>query len=348
MAESFTHLGTDPVESAWDGTAPEDPSFEVVDETDSAPGRVETPSGDIHFVNASGTLPEMGHQVGRKTRELVPDGPLPFYTTFLARTLEDSPVGRLSHLAGWATRKCATDRIIEGFDGEFRRAAEAFADAIGMTPRSLLKAYAVPETFLWLVGTIHRLAGAPGAVGLGGPPVGGCTSAVIRPPAGDTLLHGCNFDYVGIDFWEQTATVHFYHPDDGLDYVSVTSAGIFGGGLTAMNAAGVTLAVHQHFVDDFDLDGDPVGVTGDRVMRLARNLDEAIDILREQAPVAGWSYVLTEGDSGECAVYETVPGNEHIYRLPDDEVRFGYSNVFWGEELEEAEIDFYPEYRRDN
>ncbi|MFW5967927.1 MAG: C45 family autoproteolytic acyltransferase/hydrolase, partial [Persicimonas sp.] len=143
-------------------------------------------------------------------------------------------------------------------------------------------------------------------------------------------------------------TVVFYHPDDGLDYVAVSSAGILGGGITGMNAAGLTLVVHQHFVDDFDLDGVPVGYAGDRALRHAHNIDEAVAILRDYPPVAGWTYVMTEGDTGRAAVYEVAPGKEHLYELPDDGDRLGYANLYWGEDLVDTEVDYYPQYRRAN
>jgi len=346
MAESFTHLGADAVQTTWGDTSSEEATCTIVEETDERAGRVATPSGDVHFVNASGTLPRMGGQIGQKMSDLVGEGPVPFFSTFLARTFETSSLGGLSHVAGWATRRFGAEPIIERFDGRFREAAEAFADAVGIRSESLLKAYALPETFLWLIGTIQRVVGNSRADGLGRAPLGADTSAVVRPPDADTVLHGRNLDVVGIGHWERTATVHFYHPDDGLDYLGVTSAGFLGGGLTAMNAAGVTLAAHQHVVSEFDLQGVPVGVAGDRVMRRARNLDEGIDILRDQPPITGWSYVLSEGDTGECVVYETMPGNESTHRLPEEQARLGHTNAFCGDDLREAEIDVYPEYRR--
>jgi hypothetical protein len=330
----------------WEADAPERPSIELHRETETAAGRIVTPDGGLNFINLQGTLPEMAGQMGRRMRPQIQRGPLAFYATYLHKVLRDSPVAKAADAIRWATHRWATSRLAEGFDGEFRQAIDAMAEATGRASESLLKAYTLPETFLWLVGKIHGMAGTGRAPGLGQPPFGGCTSAVLRPPAASTTLHARNFDYFGVGFWEETATLQFFHPDEGLDYVAASTAGMIGGGITAMNAAGLTLAAHQHVIDDVDLDGVPVGVAGTRVMRRARNIREAVEILRDHPPVAGWSYVLTEGDTGQTAIFEVAPGREFLYRLPDDEPRLGYTNVYWGPQLEEAEVDFFPEYRR--
>lgn len=328
--------------------SPADSEFETRAETADAPGHVATPSGRIYYLNVSGTLPSMGRQTGEKLADLVPHGPVPTYSTFLAETLKNSPLARFSNLFQWATSRWATDELIDQIDGDYRRAVEALAAPLPLSTQSLLEAYTLPESLLWLIGTVHKMVGTERATGLGRPPIGGCTSAVVRPPVAPTTYHARNFDWYGFGPWEQTACVQFYHPDSGLDYASVGSAGLFGGGYTAMNSAGLTLAVHQHVVDTFDFEGVPVGIAGDRVMRRARNIDEAVDILRRHPPVAGWSYVLTEGDSGNCCVVELAPGREALHRLPPDEHRLAYTNAYWGEPFEDAEIDFYPEYRRDS
>jgi hypothetical protein len=289
----------------------------------------------------------MGTSIGRRLADPIRRGPIPFFTTFLAQILRNSPIRRASNVAQWATHQWVTRRLVAHLPDYLTEQLSAMAEAVDLREESVGRAWTLPETYLWMIGSYHRLRGTERATGLGHPPIGGCTSAVVTPPAASTLLHGRNLDYYGIGYWEPTTTVTFYHPDDALDYVSVGAAGLLGGGITGMNAAGITLAVHQHVVDTFDLEGDPVGTAGDRVMRRARTLDEAIEILRRHDPVAGWSYVLTEGDTGEVALVETAPERDpYVYRLPDEETHFGYSNVYWGEEFEDAEIDYYPEYHR--
>lgn len=331
----------------WDADRPQMMPLRWSEETRREAGAVTSPDGELHWLNLSGRPAQIGRQFGERMSDAIRRGPIPIFGTFLKQFLRDSPLAEVSQVVGWATHRWVSERLGEGLTDDFREAAEAMAEAAGLSMELVTRAMTVPETFLWLVGTYHRIRGTGRARGLGRPPLAGCTSAVVAPPASDSLLHGRNLDYFGVDFWEPAATVAFYHPADGLDYVSVSSAGVLGGGITGMNAAGITIAAHQHFVDEFDLDGVPIGVAGDRVMRRARSIEEAVAVLDDHPPVAGWSYVLTEGDTGRVAVYETAPADRYVYRSAPSVDHLGYSNVFWGPTLEEAEVDFYPEYYRD-
>ncbi|MFU8806122.1 MAG: C45 family autoproteolytic acyltransferase/hydrolase, partial [Bradymonadaceae bacterium] len=320
----------------------------IYPETAMASGRVTTPQGDLRFLNVRGSMQGMARQLGARTSTEIRKGAVPFFARYLEQTLQNSPIHRIRGVMQWATHQWVTRRLRENIPREFAQAIEAYADAAGMDLDTLHAAYLMPETFLWVLGTYHRVLGSRRAFGLGTPPMCGCTSAIFVPTDTGAPLHGRNFDYFGIDYWDQFATVIFYHPDDGLDYVAVSSAGFLGGGVTSMNAAGLTLAVHQHFVDRFDLDGVPVGIAGDEVMRRAHTIEEAVSILRDFPPVAGWTYVMSEGDSGRAAIYEVAPGKENLHFIKPEQQTLGYANVYWGEGFKPTEIDYYPEYRRCN
>lgn len=333
----------------WNLTDPTDPPCVIHPERPHEPGRVTTPHGDLFFLNVRGSFTDMAGQLGQRTSEQIHTGPVPFFATYLESVLQkNSPVAKLSNVLRWATHRWVTRRLEENLPRDFYEATLALARTSGLQPETLLKAYLMPETFLWLIGQYHSVLGTGRASGLGAPPSLGCTSAVVRSPLSSTMLHGRNFDYFGVEHWDKNATVVFYHPDDGIDYVAVSSAGILGGGITAMNAAGLTLVVHQHFLDEFDLEGVPVGYAGDKVMRHAHTIEEAVAILRDHPPVAGWTYVMTEGDTGRAAIFEVAPGRENFYTIPSTQHQFGYANVYWGANLADAEVDYYPQYRRAN
>jgi hypothetical protein len=335
--------------SAWNRADPTEPPCVVHPERADRPGRVTTPQGDLRFLNVRGSLAQMGEQLGRRLADSIHAGPIPFFATYMETVLrKNSPLARLSNVLRWATHRWVTRRLEQNLPDEFYSAARALAGAADINMQTLLKAYLMPETFLWLLGRYHKLVGSPRASGLGAPPAFGCTSAVTRSPLSSTLLHGRNFDYFGVEHWDKHATVVFYHPDDGLDYVAVSSAGVLGGGITGMNAAGLTLVVHQHFLDEFDLDGIPVGYAGDRALRHAHTIEEAVAILRDHPPVAGWTYVMTEGDTGRAAIYEVAPGHENFYRIPESQDHLGYANLYWGADFVDLEVDYYPQYRRAN
>lgn len=324
------------------------PPCVVTPEAADRAGLVATPYGDLRFINIAGTTEEMAVQLGMRTRDEAKLGPVPSFAGHLEHTFANSPVRRVSGLLDMATHGMVGRKLQRAFPEEMKRAVKAYARVTELDEADVWRAYLMPEMFLWVVGTYHRILGTKRAMGLGTMPMFGCTSAVTVPPRSPRTLHARNFDYFGLDTWDRFPTVVFFHPDQGLDYVSVSAAGILGAGATCMNAAGLTLVIHQHFPDTFDLDGVPVGVATDYVMREARTIEDAVRILRQYPPVSGWTYVMTEGETGRAAVFEVAPGKEHLAWIDEDHGALGYANVYWGKDLEETEVDYYPEYRRCN
>ncbi len=331
-----------PHSTPWD-----DPTIQLWDERSDAPGLVSTPWGELRFLTVSGSLAEMATDLGARTREAIQMGAVPFFARHLEHVLENAPLGPVSQMLDRAAHAGVTNKLRGNVPAEFAQAVDQFAAAAGISPDLLWRAYLMPETFLWIVGTYHRLLGTARAPGVGGIPTFGCTSALVGPPLADEVRHARNFDYFGVGTWDRFATVVTHLPHVGLPYISVGSAGFLGGGITAMNSAGLTLTVHQHFVDRFDLEnGVPIGVAGDHVMRQAHTIEEAVSVLREFPPVAGWTYILTEGDTGRAAIFEVAPGVEELIWMEDG--RLGYANQFWSPKLVDAEVAFYPEYQRCN
>ncbi|MFW5966273.1 MAG: hypothetical protein ACOCV2_02090, partial [Persicimonas sp.] len=204
--------------TAWNPSDPTDPPCVIHRERGDQPGRVVTPHGHLTFLNVRGGLTRMAAQLGLRLRESIQQGAVPFFATYLERVLQkNSPLARLSNVLRWATHRGVTRRLRKNLPREFEDAARTMAEAADVNVDTLLKAYLMPESFLWLVGRYHGLIGTDRAPGLGAPPSFGCTSAVVRPPAAGTTLHGRNFDYFGVEQWDRNATVVFYHPDDGLD-----------------------------------------------------------------------------------------------------------------------------------
>ena len=329
------------------GDDPTNPPCVVTPETGERCGIVGTPYGDLLFANVDGDHASMAAQLGARTREEAKLGPVPTFANHLEHLFANSPLRRASRVLDGALNGTIARRLKRAFPPSMRQAIQAYAQVTEIDEEQIWRAHLMPELFLWVVGTFHRVMGTSRAHGLGAAPVFGCTSAIALPPHTQRLMHARNFDYFGIESWDRFPSVIFYHPDDGLDFVSIAAAGILGAAATCMNSAGLTLAIHQHMPDEFDLDGVPVGIATDFVMRRARTIEEAVRILRSYPPVGGWTYVLTEGDSGRAAVYEVAPGVENLTWM-SDQGRLGYANLYWGEALRDIEVDYYPEYRRCN
>ncbi len=326
--------------SGW----PSQPLCHVIPEGEDEAGRVVTPAGELRFVNLRGDQVMMAGQHGHKLAQAVRAGVVPCFDAYLYKLLQRSPAWRLARTLSWGAYRVAAKQMRARYPSWMRESARELAARSGVSEAQVLNAYLMPETFLWLVGTYHKTLGTARDPGLGMAPTAGCTSVITRTSSG--VMHGRNLDYFGIDRWEPQAAVIFHHPDQGLRYVSATTAGLLGAGVTAMNAAGLTLAVHQHFIDRFDLGGVPIGVAADEVMRQAHTIEEAIAILRRHPPICGWAYLMTEGDTGRAAILELAPGREALSWLDADAPGMGYANTYTSAMMRDVAVDYYPHYRR--
>jgi tetratricopeptide (TPR) repeat protein len=302
----------------------------------------------LHVLRLRGDDYEMGHQHGAALREAIARGPLPYFDAYVQRMLAAGLGPRVGAAAGVALQRTVGRKIAAGFPARARRAMKGLADGAGLSERDVLRAVTMPETYLWVLRQILRVR-RPALAPRHGVPLMGCTSALAwgSATADRALLHGRNFDYQGVGAWDAEQAVVFHTPSDGQRYVSVAAAGVLFGGITAMNASGLSLAVHQHLgCESFALGGTPVGVVGDDIMRNARSLDDARRILDGHRPNGCWTYVLGSAREEAALCYEITPaGRASIFERGGT---FGYANVFFDEALGRTERHLYPAQWRNN
>ncbi|MCC6214752.1 MAG: hypothetical protein IT376_07770 [Polyangiaceae bacterium] len=302
----------------------------------------------LHVLRLSGDDYEMGYQHGRLLSGAIRRGPLPYFASYVDTMVAAGLGPRAGWLAGEALRRTVGRRIARGFPGHVRAALDGLADGAGLSRAEVLGAVTMPETYLWLLGRVIALRG-PRLAPRAGAALLGCTSAAAWGDAvvDGRLLHGRNFDYQGVGAWDTEQAVVFHRPRDGQPYVSVSAAGVLFGGITAMNAAGLTLVVHQHMASDaLELGGVPIGVAGDAVMRHARTLDDARRMLDDDRPSGCWTYVVASAREQAALCYETTPrGRAHRHVGSGT---FAYSNVFLDRELGRTERHLYPAHWRNN
>lgn len=302
----------------------------------------------FHVLRLSGTDYEMGYQHGWLLRESIPRGPLPAFSRYVARVLEQGGLGGLSKPLGAALGGTVGRALTARIPSFARQALDGLADGAGLDRAELLRAVTMPDTYLWVLSRYKKLRGFPPAPRFQVPTLG-CTSALAWGEAttNGELLHGRNLDYQGVGSWDREPVVAFHEPAGGQRYVSVSAAGVVLGGVTAMNVAGLTLAVHQHLASiDFDLNGVPVGVVGDRIMRHARSLDDARRILDEHRPSAAWTYVIGSAREKAALCYEVTSRRRASFLAPGD--TFAYANIFLAGLLDGTELFAYPSQWRQN
>jgi len=306
----------------------------------------------IHVLRIGGDDYEMGYQHGTTLREAIARGPLHSFSRYVERMFATGllgPLGRpLGAAIGVGLGETVGRRIAKNFPPHVRRALDGLADGARIPRGEVFRAVTMPETYLWLLHQYKRIV-RPSPAPRFGVPVFGCTSALAWGEATShgRLLHGRNFDYQGVGSWDREQAVVFHAPAVGQRYVSVSAAGILLGGVTAMNESGLSLVVHQHVAfDEMNLDGAPVGVVGDAVMRHARTLDDARRILDDHVPNAGWTYLVASARENSVLCYEVAPSRRQWF-IPEGDT-FAYSNIFLSKAFEGRETFFYPTYWRNN
>jgi tetratricopeptide (TPR) repeat protein len=306
----------------------------------------------IHVVRVQGDDYEMGHQHGRLLAEAVRRGPVPYFDRYVERMLVAGLGRPLGALGAAALRHTVGRRIARGFPESAIQALDGLADGAGLDRAYVRRAVTMPETYLGMLGAFRALV-RPGLAprpGITWPaPLMGCTSALAWGDATrhGRMLHGRNLDYQGVGAWDTQQAVIFHRPRDGQPYVSITAAGVVMGGVTAMNASGLTLVVHQHIASDaLELGGVPIGYTGDQVMRHAHSLDDARRILEADRPNGCWTYVIASAAERATLCFETTPRRQ-AHRI-DDSGTFAYTNVYLDAELGRTEHHLYPPQWRNN
>ena len=301
--------------SAWPTATEASLVAGIFPESSSRPGRITTAAGDLRFINLRGDLESCGRQLGQRMGEASRRGALPYYARFASAALAKTPAKFLRQTLSGATRQLVTRRMSRKLPAKHHRALAELAREIGMDEREILDAHLLPETLASVeIAWARTRAKHPLRTAIGPTPC----SQIIRRDHDGGILHGRNLDFAGGNLWERYTTAAIYHPDDGLSYIAMTSAGFLGAGATAMNAAGLTLTARALGGTSLDLDGVPFGVASDAVMRGAPDIEAAIAILRDHPPVGGWRYTLTEGDTGKAVRFEISPHHQQRQTLSPD------------------------------
>jgi|GEM_PF-7118400 len=176
---------------------------------------------------------------------------------------------------------------------------DSMALGMGIDPIVLRRGLSLPDTaaFVRGLGSIPALEFLPAP---------GCTSIAATSGNG-TFLYGRNLDFAGVGKFDRHPMLLSIEPEAGsteLRHLVIGSDGLLFGGITGVNEAGITFAIHQHFSRDAGLLGVPMILIGELVLRGARSLDEAEAIVKIHRPAGVWSFVMNDLNSGETLTIE--------------------------------------------
>ena len=292
-----------------------------------------------------------GRQHGVLMREHIAHGPIPYFRKHVEKLMGPT-FGKASPMVWPAIQTLVGRRVLKGLPDFSRETLQGLADGAQLDHQQFLDGCSMPDALCWIASRAMQVK-SPGpavahrlSLGLG------CTSAMAWGGAttDGKLVHARNFDYHGVGCWPKTAAVIFHEPDAGQRYVSVAAAGVPLGGVTAMNEAGLSLTVHQHmFTAETRLGGTPIGLVGDIIMREAKSLADAEEILRRHRPIGCWTYQnIADGHNKEVLCWEENPERQVAIRSEPGQETFGYANIYLDPELGDTEVNMYGSYWRHN
>lgn len=206
---------------------------------------------------------------------------------------------------------------------------DAMAAAMGVDGIDLRRALSLPDT--------GALANALGSIPLFRPmPASGCTSVAWKNSGG--FYYGRNLDFAGTGVWDKHPLLTVILPSGGEEqkHAVFGADGDLFGGITGVNEAGISFAVHQNYTDDGGLRGTPMIFIGEAVLRHARTIDEGIEILRKLRPAVLWTFVLTNLHSGEAVAVESSSRRFQVRTMEGD--AFVQTNHLMNKETKDAEF----------
>lgn len=142
----------------------------------------------------------------------------------------------------------------------------------------------------------------------------GCSSYLAQ---GKKFLQGRNLDFPGVGYWDRYPVIQMFAPKDGLKYLGFTTAAAPVGGITGINEAQISVSLHQHYALETDLKGQLPFVCGEEILKYARTLEEAIEILKNFRFANSWAYVVGDGKTKRGFLFESNPREKKVLWLSE-------------------------------
>ncbi|MBI5481492.1 MAG: hypothetical protein HY906_21725 [Deltaproteobacteria bacterium] len=268
----------------------------------------------VRVLHLEGTDEEMARQHAELLQAEIRTGALPFMAGFLSRNVAggETLAARLgAGLLGRGVDLLCT-LVAHNLPLAQRRPFHLVAAAAGLSPREADRAVGLPDALVILMHLAARVRGLEGKVpSLGGLRPGrsagfACSGAMALPSvtADRHLLHARNLDYDGLGTYDRYPTVAFCRPARGLPYAWIASAGVQTAALDGLNAAGLFLGSNTAPTTDLSLRGEPFFGLNEQVVREARTLGEAVDLLGRRRPASGYNVHLSHGPSADAVMVE--------------------------------------------
>ena len=142
----------------------------------------------------------------------------------------------------------------------------------------------------------------------------GCT--VVAFPYEKSWVVGRNFDFEGGRIFDDEKIVKWEFPEasEGNAYVSVIWAGMVGA-VTGVNQNGLYISINAAGSDDYRRVGTPSTIVLTKVLQFSKNVEEALEILKNETMFITDIFVVTDSESGRSFTVEKSPQKTSITEL---------------------------------
>lgn len=206
----------------------------------------------------------------------------------------------LKYLIGWFNRDLS-DNVTEEFKEEIYGVSLAASDKygyIGSKYQRILNYHAAHD----IGHAVQNLA------------LVGCTSFGTwgSASADSTMIIGRNFDFYVGDKFSEDKIVAFFNPKNGYKYMTVTWGG-FVGAVSGMNENGLTVTINAAKSGIPSGSATPVSLVAKEVLEYAKNIKEAIAIVRKRKMFVSESFLVGSALDKKAVIIEKTPEDIAVY-----------------------------------
>ena len=149
----------------------------------------------------------------------------------------------------------------------------------------------------------------------------GCTAFAAWGGATENghLLTGRNFDWEAAEVFSRDRVVILCEPDGGIPFISLSWAGM-AGAVSGMNRAGVSVTLNGAPSSLPRETATPVAMVARDILQQARNLDEALAILRRARVFVSTLWLVGSRADGKFVVVEKTPDSTQVRQPEGDAI----------------------------
>jgi isopenicillin-N N-acyltransferase-like protein len=258
--------------------------------------------GGLKVLHVWGSPEEMGRQHGEALAEEMKAG----HELYMVKHVEQDQGYDLDY-----QRRCA-EAMKKHIPDEYIREMRALAEAAGMEYEQvlLLHTHADMVHFGKEWGTVtdgrQRVAESL------------CSNFVAfgEATADGKTYHGRNLDWSTGTGVQQYAILLIAEPEGRVPFALLSYAGAVGG-VTGMNAEGITFGEMTSSTADETLDGTPLFFACRRILDSCRDLKQVEEFVDTYPGTTGWNFMIADGEAGDARAFE-VDAKHRVTFRPND------------------------------